>query len=144
MNVNQNGVSAAADAQRENARLGQACPTTRDRYTYDGQGTLPKREHLIQGAGGWTTQSSTVYIGGIYEKTNTGEVTKYYSGLGRTVAIRQVPSGSGAGSLYYPILDHLGGTIAVLDSSGAIVSSQKYWPYGATRSGGVTQTDKQG
>jgi RHS repeat-associated protein len=55
-----------------------------------------------------------------------------------------VPSGGGQGSLYYPLHDHLGGLADVLDGSGNQVPSAKttYWPYGATRSGGVTQTDK--
>jgi RHS repeat-associated protein len=32
--------------------------------------------------------------------------------------------------------------VEVLNAAGATVSEQKYWPYGATRSGGVAQTDK--
>jgi len=42
--------------------------------------------------------------------------------------------------------DHLGSTVGVTDQAGQLVASQKYWPYGATRSGGLdpaTQTDKQ-
>ncbi|TAK63882.1 MAG: hypothetical protein EPO22_06265, partial [Dehalococcoidia bacterium] len=87
---------------------------------------------------------STVYIGGVYEKKSDGSVTKYYGALGTTVAVRQVPAGGGQGSLYYPLHDHLGGLADVLDASGNQVASAKtkYWPYGATRSGGVTQTDK--
>jgi len=32
--------------------------------------------------------------------------------------------------------------VGALDGAGAVVATQRYWPYGATRSGGVTQTDK--
>ena len=62
--------------------------------------------------------------------------------MGRTIAIRQVPSGTGAGTLYYPVFDQLGTTIAMLDQSGTVVASQKYWPYGGTRAGGAIPTDK--
>ncbi len=31
---------------------------------------------------------------------------------------------------------------AVLDAAGATVAETAYWPYGATRAGGVAQTDK--
>src|SRR5581483_755635 len=79
--------------------------------------------------------------------------------------IRQVPAGAGApemagqcangldddadgfiddGCLLYPLHDHLGSTVGVTDQAGQLVASQKYWPYGATRSGSVSgQTDKQ-
>ena len=55
-----------------------------------------------------------------------------------------MPSGIGLGSLYYPLSDHLGSTVNVLDTNGVPVPNAKptYWPYGATRSGGITQTDK--
>jgi len=60
--------------------------------------------------------------------------------------VRQVPAGGGAGTLLYPLHDHLGSTVGVTDQAGVLVDSQKYWPYGATRAGGIdpnTQTDKQ-
>src|SRR5581483_2299154 len=81
--------------------------------------------------------------------------------------IRQVPAGAGApemagqcangldddadgfiddGCLLYPLHDHLGSTVGVTDQAGQLVASQKYWPYGATRTGGIdsnTQTDER-
>ena len=102
--------------------------------TYDGMGTLLKRTNAD---GTWT-----VYIGGIYEKTNAGVVTKYYSVYGRTIATRQIPTGGGSGTLSYLLADHLGTTTGVTNGAGTVLSSQKYWPYGATRSGAITQTDK--
>jgi RHS repeat-associated protein len=38
------------------------------------------------------------------------------------------------GTLSYLLADHLGGTTAVLDTSGNVATSRKYWPYGAERS----------
>ena len=48
----------------------------------------------------------------------------------------------GAPTLTYLLADHLGTTVGTLDAGGVVVSTQKYWPYGATRSGAITQTDK--
>jgi len=39
-------------------------------------------------------------------------------------------------------IDHLGTPVGALDGAGSLVATQRYWPYGAVRSGGVTQTDK--
>jgi len=47
-----------------------------------------------------------------------------------------------ASGLSYLLADHLGSTVGTIDAATGAVTTQKYWPYGATRSGGVTQTDK--
>jgi RHS repeat-associated protein len=106
-------------------------------YAYGASGTMVKRTK--------TSDSSwTVYVGGVYEKNSDGSVVKYYSALGKTIAMRQVPPGGGAGTLLYPLTDHLGSTVGMLGSSGAVVSTQQYWPYGATRSAtAALPTDKQ-
>ncbi len=39
--------------------------------------------------------------------------------------------------------DTLGSTSTVLNSAGAVLESEKYYPYGAPRSGGITLTDKK-
>jgi len=73
----------------------------------------------------------------LYEHNlTTGVVTKYYWFNGRRVAMRQ------AGTLSYLLADHLGSTSFVLDTSGNVVSSQKYYPFGRTRHTSVG-TDKQ-
>jgi RHS repeat-associated protein len=40
------------------------------------------------------------------------------------------------------LTDHLGTTVGMTDHNGAVLSTQKYWPYGAVRSGSLSQTDK--
>jgi len=80
------------------------------------------------------TQSSTPYIGGVYEQHLGGSVVKYYQAMGRTVAMRTVGAGGGQGTLSYPLTDHLGSTIAMTDDAGAVTGTRAYWPYVATRS----------
>jgi RHS repeat-associated protein len=145
MDLNQSGTIDATDAQREfswyNANV--PCPSTQDRYTYDGNGTQLKREHLVPSTTGWTVQSSTVYVAGIYEKTGARDVTKYYQAFGRTIAFRQVPAGGGQPAVYYPLLDHLGTTMSVAGGDGSLLGTQWYWPYGAARgASGITETDR--
>ncbi|TAK60244.1 MAG: RHS repeat-associated core domain-containing protein [Dehalococcoidia bacterium] len=86
---------------------------------------------------------STVYIGGVYEKNSDGTLRKYYVANGQTVAMRSVPSGGGAGTLFYMLQDHLSSTVKVLDSSFATYAEMKYYPFGTTRSAtGSSPTDK--
>ncbi len=48
------------------------------------------------------------------------------------------------GTLSYPLADHLGSTVGLLDTNGSLVATSKtaYWPYGATRSATAAGTDK--
>jgi len=121
-----------------------SCMTSIYRYTYDGNGTLLKRGTFKGATDNAPALEKMVYIGGVYEKNTLtgGAVKKYYSAFGRTIAIRDVAGGSGQGSIYYPLADHLGSTVKVLDASGNAVSETAYWPYGATRSGSIAQTDQ--
>jgi RHS repeat-associated protein len=99
-------------------------------YTYDGQGALVKR---TMADGSWT-----VYIGGIYEKHSDGTYVKYYSALGRRIAMRD-----NAGVVHYILADHLGSSTVITNSTGAVVGTMKYYPYGAMRSTtGNMPTDK--
>jgi hypothetical protein len=66
-----------------------------------------------------------VYIGGVYEKKSDGSVTKYYS-VGGSTAMRQVPSGGGAGALYWVLSDRLGSASTITDALGAVYATQKY------------------
>jgi len=60
----------------------------------------------------------------------------------RSIAICQAPAGSGPGTLLYPLHHHLDSTVGITDDTGKLIASQQYWPYGAVRSGGLSQTDK--
>ena len=52
------------------------------------------------------------------------------------------PPGYSAGLKYF-LTDHLGSTLAVLDSSGTALSETRYMPFGAVRDdvGTISQTD---
>jgi RHS repeat-associated protein len=129
-------------------------------YAYDGNGNLVKRSNSAD-------SSSTVYIGGIFEKTNTGAITKYYSINGRRVAMRNATAisyllsdhlgsttttvsyvyGLGlisitAAATSYPLGDGLGSTTQLTNSGGAVTDSYTYDVFGATRSvTGTTAND---
>jgi RHS repeat-associated protein len=51
-------------------------------------------------------------------------------------------SGACSSAPCYLLADHLGSTVGMTDHNGAVLSTQKYWPYGAMRSGSLSQTDK--
>jgi RHS repeat-associated protein len=90
------------------------------------------------------TVDYTLYAGGVYEQQQDGSITKYYAGPSGIVAIRQVPSGGGAGTIYYPLHDQLGSTVGMTNATGTVIATMKYWPYGATRATtGTLPTDKQ-
>ena len=124
---------------RSEQRLKTRTVTGGNTDTYDAHGTLVKRANA--------DGTSTVYIGGIYEAAYdaggalTG-TTKYYQAFGRTIAMRSSSVAACASAPCYPLTDHLGSTVGMTDNSGNVLSTQKYWPYGAVRSGSVTQTDK--
>ncbi len=101
-----------------------------------------------------TDGSWTIYIGGpdgqdIYEKHQDGSYITYYNAFGRRIAMRKhTGPGDTTGTLYFFLADTLGSTSTILSSAGAIVESEKYYPYGGLRSGGpggqgITTTDKQ-
>jgi RHS repeat-associated protein len=94
-----------------------------DKYTYDGTGTMLKSENTFSGT--WTH-----YVGGVYEETNTGAVTKYYKWMGETLAVRR-----SNGAIQYMLKDQLGSTVELLDTNGNTLAEMKYWPYGGIRSG---------
>ena len=137
MNLGQTGVVSSSDAQKDlswfKAHSGVSCPSTRDVSTYDGNGKLLKQEQLVDGTSTWQVQSSTIYIGGVYELHQDGSTTKYYGAMGQTIAVRQTPAGGGQGTVLYPLHDHLGSTVAMLDQSGNVAGTASYWPYGALR-----------
>ena len=100
-------------------------------YVYGADGALVKSTNSSTGA--WT-----VYIGGVYEVTDTGAVTKYYSVGGKAIAMRQ-----GAGSPMYLLTDQLGSSTTIANNAGAVIATERYWPFGGMRSStGSTPTDR--
>jgi RHS repeat-associated protein len=94
-------------------------------YTYNGDG-----QRIKVASGG----SATVYVGSTYEViTGTGAVTTYYYLGAQRVAMRT------SAGVTYLAGDHLGSASLAM---GASNTSQRYYPYGGTRSGGVP-TDYQ-
>jgi RHS repeat-associated protein len=104
-------------------------------YECDGKGNLVKKASTD---GTWT-----IYIGGVYEKRSDGSYVTYYSAFGRRIAMRAHSGPSDPGSLYFLLADQLGSTSTVLDATGTVVESAKYYPFGSVRSGGVSVTDKR-
>jgi hypothetical protein len=105
-------------------------------FTYDGDGSRVKQVYTD----GTSTLTTYYYAGGAYEVRDdgtTGTVWKYYAFAGMTVAVND---GSG---LQYLLTDHLGSIVAVTDASGALLSEQRYLPFGQVRTdaGTITQTD---
>jgi RHS repeat-associated protein len=62
------------------------------------------------------------------------ETVKYYTLGGRRVAMRKKPMGQ-ADTLYYLFSDHLGSTSVVYNTNNDTWTTQRYYPYGSTRSG---------
>jgi RHS repeat-associated protein len=108
-------------------------------FAYDGDGTRTATLYTpyVSGSPG-TPVLTTYYFGGLYEVTDSA-VRKYYSLAGQTVAMKE------GTSLKYFLSDHLGSTLAVLDSAGAVLQQQRYLPFGQVRtisgSTSVTATD---
>ena len=91
-----------------------------------------------------TDGTSTIYIGSIYEKHQDGSWIDYYNAFGRRIAMRKHSGPSDTtGTIYFLLADTLGSTSTVLSATGTVVESEKYYPYGSLRSGGLTTTDKQ-
>jgi RHS repeat-associated protein len=94
-------------------------------YTYDGDGNRVK----VAWGG-----SATAYVGNLYEVAiGSGAATSYYYLNGQRVAMRN------ASGVTYLAVDHLGSASLGMGTSN---TSQRYAPYGATRSGSVP-TDYQ-
>src|SRR5574341_1150759 len=107
-------------------------------FAYDGDGTRVSQLYTPYDANGnpQTPVLTVYFMGGAYEVTGS-VVRKYYAIAGMTVAMRD---GSG---LKYLLTDHLGSVVGVTDSSGTLISQQRYLPFGQVRQdvGSISQTD---
>ncbi len=108
--------STTYEYDAENRLTKQTVSGVETEYFYDGLGALAKKT-----SGGVTT----VYIDNIYEKTG-GTVGKYYFFNGQRIAKNQ-------NGLFYLLADHLGSTTTTLSSTGTVLASQQYYPFGGTR-----------
>ena len=95
-------------------------PPKTTRFTYDGDGGRVRKELLSQGG---SVLSTTLYIGGLYEKTGS-QVTKYVM-----LGDQRVASKEGSTVSFYHT-DHLGSSNVITDSSGNKVQLLQYTPYG--------------
>jgi len=106
-------------------------------YLYDGDGVRVRQ--LVNGV------ATYYFMGGAYEVTGTISGStfsetgskNYYAIAGQLIA-----SDNGSGLQYF-LTDHLGSIVAVLSNSGALLSQQRYMPFGQVRNsiGSITQTD---
>ena len=78
-----------------------------------------------------------MHCGDTYEVRSDNTVIKYYSFAGQLVA-----RNDGTGLQYF-LTDHLGSVVAVTDASGALITQQRYLPFGGERTnvGTISQTD---
>ncbi|NWG75742.1 MAG: hypothetical protein HXY24_14270 [Rubrivivax sp.] len=111
-------------------------------YAYDGACTERSRSDGVRVGeayflGTTLTSTKSYYFGGAYETHSDSTIRKYYSLTGQTFAMRD------AEGLKYFLTDHLGSTLAVLDSSGTVLSETRYMPFGAVRDdvGIISKTD---
>ena len=109
-------------------------------------GTRVEKEYAEYDGNGNPNGTLTTYYfaGGAYEVQTGGAETVskiYYSIAGQTVAVRMMTSGSS--TLNYLLTDHLGSVVGVTDEDGALLSEQRYLPFGQVRPdvGSVTETD---
>ena len=99
---------------------------TENLYNYDYAGN---RVRAIVNSSGITT-ATTYYPNKYYEKSGS-DVTKYIYAGG--VLISTVKKSGGTTTVSFIHSDHLGSTSAVTDSSGAVLQSMDYYPFGSER-----------
>jgi RHS repeat-associated protein len=114
-------------------------------FAYDGDGT--RMATLItpydETTGLPLTPSYTsYYFGGAYEIRSDGAIFKYYNFQGQSIVNEYDPI-EDEWKLSYLLTDHLSSVVAVTDASGALLSQQRYLPFGGERTniGAISQTD---
>jgi len=114
-------------------------------FAYDGDGT--RMATLVtpydETTGLPLTSSFTAYyFGGAYETRSDGAIFKYYSFSGQSIVNEYDPATS-TWELSYLLTDHLSSVVAVTDGTGALLSQQRYLPFGGERTnlGTISQTD---
>jgi len=95
---------------------------------------------FVYGPGGERVKKETgdnwkIYVGGIYEKDQTGAQTCYIDAAG--VSVKKKADGS----LFFILKDHLGGTAVITDAQGNVVTQQYYEPFGEDDSIGSVENE---
>ena len=132
----ENGITWTQTYNAENRLATLSDASTTWAFSYDGDGS-----RVAQVVTNGTNVVQTKYFAaGAYEETNDGTATttkKYYSIAGQNIAM---DDGSG---MKYLLTDHLGSMVGVTDTTGDLISQQRYLPFGEIRQdiGSITQTD---
>ena len=119
---------------------GTSCPTadtlastnitTQWNFSYDGDGNRVAQAYVPYSSGNPGTPVFTEYfMGGAYEVSGSS-VKKYYSIAGMTIAMNDW---CGANGLKYLLTDQLGSVVAITNSTGTLISQQRYLPFGQVR-----------
>lgn len=111
-------------------------PTTTGAFLYDGQGNRVAQQVT---SGGLTT--TTVYAGNVEEDSTTSGTTAkttYYYANGSRIAMAV------NGAFYYLATDGLGSVNVSLNTTGSMVASQLYAPYGTLRYASGTMPGDRG
>jgi len=97
-------------------------------FSYDGDGTRVAQSYIAYDSSGnpGTPVITAYFMGGLYEMSGS-QVKKYYSIAGMTIAMND---GTG---LKYLLTDQLGSVVAMTDSTGTLISQQRYLPFGQVR-----------
>ena len=91
-------------------------------FVYDGDGGRVSKVTRNQ-----TTETSTTYIGSLFEKDSDGKFRKHiFSGANRIASLEST------GNTYYYHSDHLGSSNVLTDTSGAQIGHTEFTPYGST------------
>jgi RHS repeat-associated protein len=96
-------------------------PASTDYFLYDGAGNRVEQLATISG-----TSTTTAYVGSLEEISVTGSTTTtsaYYAGVVLSVN----------GALSYTLSDGLGSVTVAVSTSGVVMASQLYGPYGSVR-----------
>jgi RHS repeat-associated protein len=98
-------------------------PLPQVRFLYDGDGN---RVAKIENG------KTTFYFGDYEKDKQSGEITKYYTSGSKKVAFKK------SNSLAYIIPDHHGSLSKITDQMGNVTASEKYYPYGQSRTNTLT------
>jgi YD repeat-containing protein len=107
--------------------------TASESYTYDGDGARASR--TVNGI-------TATYLGPLLDVDNDSAGTKrwLYMFGGQAIAQRTTTSNPVSNTLIYLHGDHLGSVSMTTSNAGSYVSGQEFDPWGAIRSGGISQT----